>query len=509
VRDTREVKATGLQGDSFVEIIEILDDDTDAFASRGPNATVNDSGGSRWIGPVAAAALVAIIGWGVATSASTSDLPKVAPVPSTAPTTTAQSTPSQSTPSEPLVPYYSADPPREFTVHYADVLQEEPGYIPGGGYELWAKPNATGTSGSWFSVEHVPGGGEGRYATDAYRVQMGEQSITISHTAAAQSILQFSTSRSSAVTLSAFGISDDDLIQLAGSITADADNVHFSDPSLIAGYEMLSTVPPWQVVHGNAVEQIGYAVNNDPTRGFGVTVSRRNPSREGGSNEDRQIALRFYLDQLTPFVVVDGSVAMAGSLLGQQDYALATWTAGDHIVTVAGSMTVSQVISIARSVHEVTEQEWNGMQFQATKNNSDNNFGNYEQTDPVPVSFGTDANAEGWVVQVGIGSFGEQKQVNWQWELSGFTTEMDDSARIDTVVDDRRTYVLAVLPRGIATTAHLEVTRNGLEPVAVPFADVDPTFDRTFAAFAFSEPTNYTAQVIGADGTVLANWPST
>ena len=43
----------------------------------------------------------------------------------------------------------------------------------------------------------------------------------------------------------------------------------------------------------------------------------------------------------------------------------------------------------------------------------------------------------------------------------------------------------------------------------VPFIDTNPELSHTFAAYAFSEPTTYTAQVIGADGTVLATWPST
>ena len=40
------------------------------------------------------------------------------------------------------------------------------------------------------------------------------------------------------------------------------------------------------------------------------------------------------------------------------------------------------------------------------------------------------------------------------------------------------------------------------------FIDIDPTSDRIFAGYAFSEPGPYTAQVVGADGTVLATWPS-
>ena len=125
----------------------------------------------------------------------------------------------------------------------------------------------------------------------------------------------------------------------------------------------------------------------------------------------------------------------------------------------------------------------------------------------MPISFGTDANAEPWTINVAIANFGDQRQVSWQWDNGGFGTQINGSATITTLVQDTRTYVLADLPRAVASAAQLQILRDGFEPVLVPFADADPSFDRTFAAYAFSEPTTYTAQIIGADGAVLANWP--
>ncbi|HVE18792.1 MAG TPA: hypothetical protein VNB52_06895, partial [Ilumatobacteraceae bacterium] len=83
-----------------------------------------------------------------------------------------------------------------------------------------------------------------------------------------------------------------------------------------------------------------------------------------------------------------------------------------------------------------------------------------------------------------------------------------DAAKIQTAVDGGRTYVLADLPRAVAAAGQLQINRDGLDPVVVPFNDAQPTSDRTFAAYAFSEPVNYTAQILGADGAVLASWPS-
>ena len=45
MRDTRDVKASGLQGEALPEVIEILDDDTDPFGDRASNTTIVDVGG--------------------------------------------------------------------------------------------------------------------------------------------------------------------------------------------------------------------------------------------------------------------------------------------------------------------------------------------------------------------------------------------------------------------------------------------------------------------------------
>lgn len=508
VRDTRGVKATGLQGDTSAEIIEIIDDDIDVFGDRASHTMIADAGGPRWVGPAAAAALVALIGYGVATSASTSGAPKVAPVTSSTvvPTTTTPA-PTTTVP-EPLVPFYAADPPREYTVDYAEI-QDSSGrgsaFFPGA-YELWATPGATATSGSWFSVESYPGGNSFIYATDAYRVQTDNQSIAISHTEFGQTIAQFSPNRSSSGMLTAFGLTDDEVVRLAESVS-DERPFELTDPSLLTGYQLLSSVQPWFAVQGNPVEQVFYSDSTDARNGIGITVALRPSASEGGSTLDRQVALRFFLDHATPFGV-EGHVAVAGSLIGQADYSIATWIAGDHIVTVSGTMAVPELISIARTVHQVSADEWDGMKFQASRNTGNETFGPFDSTTPTPVSFGTDAAAKPWTIRASVATFGDQQQVNWEWSGNGFSMQLDGTAQINTVVENERTYVLADLPRAIATTAQLRVTRLGLDPVDVSFTDTDPGLDRTFAAYAFSDPAQYTAEIIGPDGAVLATWPT-
>jgi hypothetical protein len=509
VRDTRVVRATGLEGEASVEIIDIIDDDINAFGDRAPSTTMYDTGGPRWIGPAAGAVLIALLLYGVATSTSSSGVPTVAPSPSTSVTRTTNSLPfaTTSTIPTPAVPYYAAEPPRQFTVSYADVQEVDASYYGSSSYMLLATPGATATTGSWFSIELSLTGQSGVYAMDAYRVQPHQRSIAVSHTPSGQTLAQFTISHVAALTITAFGIGDDDLVRLAESISVFNDNIEFGDHSLVDGYQVLSTVYPWLALQGIPVEQVFYTDSNDSANGLTINVAPRPPANQGGDTLDRQIALRFFLDHATPFDV-DGHVAVAGEVIGGNGYTLATWIAKDHIVTIGASMPVQELMQIARTVHPVSADEWSGMQFQATRHNGNNGSANFEQTTPMPVSYGTDANSKPWVIQVGVATFGDQKQVNWQWDGNGFGSVLDGVPRISSVVEDQRTYVLADLPRDIAATAQLQITRAGLDPVSIPFADTDASLDRTFAAYAFSEPTQYTAQIVGADGSVLANWPS-
>jgi hypothetical protein len=509
MRDTRGVRASGLQGEAFPAIVEIIDDDTNVFGDRASNTRITDGGGPRWIAPVAAAALVALMGYSVVTSSSSSGVPKVAP-----PTTNflfATTVPAtKTTVAPPPVPYYAAEPPRQFSVGYADFQKLDQSYYGNDKYQLWATDGSSASSGSWFSIDSNRAARELLYATDAYRVQSGDQSIAISHTPTGQAIAHFNAHQTTAVTVTAFGWSDEDLVRLAQSITVDGDTVGLSDPSLTTGYQMISSVQPLLALQGIPLEQITYDSTDDVAGGINVTVSPRLASGAGGSTLDREIAQKYFLDQPTTFDV-DGHVAIVGSVIAAQDFAVATWIAGDHIVTLTSAMPVQQLMSIAQTVHQVSLDVWNGMKFQATKHNADNNFGNVDLSTPAPVSSGTDGDSQDWTIQVALAKYPHEQQVMWGWDGKvgpGIVSRADDTAKIHTVVDNQRTYVLADLPRAIAATAQLLITRAGLDPVAVSFADTDPSFDRTFAAYAFSEPAQYTAQIVGPDGTVLATWPS-
>lgn len=490
------------------DIIEILDDDTGAFGERPAPPPLHDAGGPRWIGPLAAAALVGLIAYGIATSAS-GGTPQVA-TPASSTTAVTRTTPPAPTTTvpEPLVPYYAAEPPREYRLQFVDIVRSAP-LFQSNGYQLWAKPGSTGTSGSWFSIAFYPGRGDFAFsAYNAYRIDADDGSSVISYSGSGRLNVQH-TGELGSVFVNALGWSDDELLDFVRSITVDDGVPSFPASSLTAGYEMVSSIEPWFALQGSPIEQVYYSPTADPSRGIGISVAPFPPADGGGDAADREIGFRFMFDRATAFTV-DGHPAVAGELIDGDGYALASWIAGDHIVSVGGNLSVPDLIAIARTVHTVSPEEWNGMQFQATHNASEpnNGSGEYTQTTPSPVSYGTDSSGRTWTIHASIATVGTLRQVMWEWAGSGgWSSKATADPQINTVVEMRRSYVLADLPRAVAATAELHVIRPGLDPVVVPFIDADPTLDRTFAAYAFTEPGRYAAEVVGPDGTVLATWP--
>ncbi len=490
------------RGDSL-EIIEIIDDDAGAFGDRHNDATTNGTTGSRWAGPVAAAALLGLIAFGVVTS--TGGAPKVAPITSisVAPQTTVTApAPATSTAAPPTVSYYAAEPPREYSVRYADrqPFANDFGLVD---YQLWATPDSSATTGSWFSASTSPGA-PAVYATDSYRLQAGDLSIAMSRTPSGHALTQFTSTGHVGVTIASFGWSDDNLLRLATSVQASQDGIEFTDNWFKSDHQQISSQSPWLAISGLPVEQIVYSSSEDLSDAVVVTVGQPPPPNEGVGADARQVALRFLLDRNTPFTV-DGHSAVAGTVIGHGNYSIATWLDGDNIITVGSTVPLSQLITIARSVHQVPTSVWAGMQFQAQRNTTTRTV-----NDAVPaatVASGTDADGGPWTIDVMVDP-NVQRQLDWLWGARSTPTTAGDIAAINTVVEDKRTYVLADLPRAVAQTAELHVLRDGLDPMVISFNIVDPILDRTFAAVAFTEPGPYTAEIVGPDGTVYARWPS-
>jgi hypothetical protein len=501
VRDTRDVRASGLQGDASPEIIEILDDDTNAFGDRAPSHTMHDTNGPRWIGPAAAAALVALIGYGVATSASTPSVPKASPVTSSSVLTTITISPPATAPSPP-VPYYAATPPDGYSVQFADVQPYAATFDTT--YNLWATRGSTATSGSWFSV-NVSSYAGSLYGDNSYRTMADDLELVISPPSGRPggiTSVMFNTSGRFTVQLAAFSVGVQQLIDLAASISTDGSSIQIGKMPVGPGeYRLISTVDPWFKVLG--AQQLGLAYGTAEARPHYLNL---NVGKAKGRTTIDQKLLPFVLNRPIRFAMGPATWGVAGDFVGGDGSALALWIDRDNIVSVSGNLSITDLIDVAKSVHQVSADEWSSIQHQVNANGENN--GTYSEGVPAPVSFGTDADGRTWTISASFATYGLHRQINWEWSNNGNAWEPTDAAQIRSVVQGQRTYVLADLPRAVAATALLRITRNGLDPIDVPFNDIDPSADRTLAAYAFSEPVAFAAQIVAPDGTVIATWPT-
>lgn len=510
MRDTRTVRASGLQsGNSPGEVIELLDDDTDAFGDRASMAA-SDSGGRRWAAPLAGLALAGAIAYVVVSSVSSSDGPGATVAPSTTAASTSPTTiprVARAVPS-PSVPYVAATPPLGYELMSADESTAPTSFDGDYGYQLWVSSGYSAPVEAWFSIRSWGGGGVVFSAQDAYRVEVGGRSIAIGHRPTGVTTADFSIDNKLGVTLTSSGLSDGNLVRVASSIVDDGTHAVLSSPALLDGFRRVSTVPALLAIQGSPTVHAYYAISDDPRDNFSINVAPVDLAGDasGITPEARTVAMKYGLSRSTTFEV-DGHDAVAGVLADQPELALASWRDGDSIITVTSMMPVSRLVVIARSVHTVSATDWQVMKRQGSANLAAANrtYPFQEQTSE-PVSFGTDANGTRWTVRVANATFGDTPQLAWHWSGSNATTDPSNTAQIHTFLDQDQTFVVADVPRVATPTATLRITLAGREPIDVPFQDLGPEYDHTVAAYAFSEAGPYTAETLSADGRVLARW---
>jgi hypothetical protein len=290
---------------------------------------------------------------------------------------------------------------------------------------------------------------------------------------------------------------------LVVSVTTSGGSViGFNDGWFSSDHQLVSRVKLAAVVRGQPDEQVFYARGALPTDYFGIFVGRPLPGSFDGPLPDRQTALRFTLTETIPFEV-DGHSAVAGTMTGEGGVALATWTDGDNIVSVQAAVPVATLITLAQTVRRIGPAEWKNLLQQQSPGFSEEVHGSSH-----PVSFGTDANGTAWTISALRLSGDTINLVQWGWADGSSETLTTDSPQVNTLVTSTQTFVFASVPRPLASSATLNILRDGLDPVAVPFVDVDPSSNWILAAYAFSEALPFTAQIVGPDGAVLAGWPT-
>ncbi|HEX2782349.1 MAG TPA: hypothetical protein VHN36_02110 [Ilumatobacteraceae bacterium] len=490
-----------MKTDPAIEIIEIIDDDDDGFTSHPTARTTAPDGRRRWIGPAAAAALLAVIGYGVISSAISSRAPKASP-----PTTTFGSTTTvRSTPKVSIVSpqYYVADPlPTGFTMHFAETLGmggNTADFTDSTTAQLWATAGATANSGSWFIVSRGTHHSTGR---NAYRTVAGGTNVVVEHDpSSGQARLSF-TKDGDGLEITSFGWADRQLLRLVESVYVGDSAIHFHDPFFVTDHKPLLFTDPSTALYGLPVAWVGYTTGVPATfaQSFTITVAAFPQS-------NRDVAVRFAMTDMAPITVGDFP-GILGTSAVEPELAIVQWQDGDRLITMRGNLDRQQLAAIAQTVRPGATD---AVEQQVQPDQPDVSVSTGEQH-----TVGSGWLDGPWTVQV---STAPDDATNWfvWWIGQPASTSAPTTGRlsvqgpgptIETLVDRGRTYVLARVPRSM-TDAKLEVNPTGLAPVELTFVDVGADLADVFAAYAFTEPVPFTAQIIDGSGQTVTSWPTT
>jgi hypothetical protein len=481
------------------EIIEIIDDDADLGGPRHSAPRPADDTSRRWVGPVAAAALLAVIGYGVVSTAISNGA-------ATSHSATTTPRPSNAGPGPPVnrisPQFYIADPaPAGFTMHFAETLGmggNPADFTDTTTAQLWATANATANNGSWFVVSRGTHHATGR---NAYRTVVGTVEVMVEKDpVSGQSRLSFNKDGDN-LEITAFGWADRQLLRLVDSVFVRDSQIQFHDAFFATDHTQLLDTDPPTALYGLPVAWVGYttAVPASMATSFTITVA-------GPSLANRDVAIRFAMVNAQPIAIGD-LPGIIGQSAADPRLTIVQWQDGPRLITVRGNLDAGALAYIAGSVHAAPNEV---VMKQVRTDQPSAPVGGGQQ-----YTVGSGWLDGPWAVHVSVDPASPVTFVWWISTPSGTVTadESRVSAQpgptIDTFVENGRTYVLAKVPRSMAD-ALLHVNPTGLPSTELAMIDVDPGLDAVFAAYAFREPVPYTAQLVDVGGgQTIVSWPAT
>ena len=475
--------------DPAPEIVEVIDDDRDAFhdAIAAPAGSAT-SHGSRWIGPAAAAALVAIVGYSVISSASNSHK------------TTTPSKPDVAQPQ-----FYVADPPPGFKMYLAEQRGESQttaDFVDPGPAQLWATVDATATSGSWFLISRGTHHATGR---SSYRTLVDGNEVVVEHDPASGHSRVSFTKNGNDLEITSRGWLDRQLVRLVRSAGSDSSGIFFTDPFFITDHRRILNSDPGTALFGMPVARVGYAtgVPVSLAENFTITVAENNIV------EPSDVA-KFAIVQGATFPI-GNQTAIVGKSAEDPALSIVQWRDGKWLITMRGNLDTSRMQAIAATVHKSADD--------TVRRQRDTTFpGSVSAMQEVPhtVVSGMLSDGWGWTIQVSPRDPANPSAGYLWWIGQPGDTATPSETRpslpggaptIETLVEHGRTYILAKVPRGM-TGAELHVSPTGLPSTVSPLFDVDPSLADQFTAAVFFEPVPFTARIVDSDGMTVAVWPT-
>ncbi|MEY2580467.1 MAG: hypothetical protein QOE09_316, partial [Ilumatobacteraceae bacterium] len=447
------------------------------------------SGGSRWLGPVAAAALVALVGYSVISSAITSHKASTPPTPN------------------PIVPqYYVADPPPGFKMYLAEQRGESQttaaDFTEAGSAQLWATVDASATSGSWFVIAQ---GSHHATGQNSYRTLVDDSEVIVEHDpASGESRLSF-IKDGNQLEIYSRGWVDRQLIRLVRSVGIDQSEIHFADPFFATDHRRILNSDPATALFGMPVARVGYAtgVPVSLAQNFTITVSRDNVV-------DPTDVAKFAIVQEATFAI-NGVTAVVGKTADDPALSIVQWRDGKWLITMRGNLDAARMQAIAKTVHKSADD--------TVRRQRDTTFpASVSATQAVPhnVVSGMLSDGWGWAIKVSARDSADPTAGYLWWIGQPGDTAAPSEIRpslpsgaptIEMFVEHGRTYVLAKVPRSM-TGAELHVSPTGRPSTVSPLFDVDPSLADQFTAVVFFEPVPFTARIVDSDGMTVAAWPT-
>lgn len=491
---------------------------------------------SPWLLAVATIVVTALIGVGIIAAAPWDSAPQTAP-PTTiaAVTPTAAATP-ESTDATPSTPPGSGnDRFAEVATEPAGLLLDNPGSLQLSGVysdptaaseaddmspiDLWLMPDATRSSGRWLAV--TINLGSPPVVTDATRFDLMGRAALLATSADGVFTLHFSAGDGTKFEVAGFGFTIDELVRIASTVHAEGSAISYGD--LVESGGPLESFPPpesgvtssWDGLVGSTVGALtssAYYVDPYRPRFVGVVTAQSDPRQARRAQfllPPWPAAMQHGISRTTSITSADGterSVSI-GSLPDQGVDAVAQWIDGNHIVTVFGTdLSPAELLTLAADARTAGPDEWRDLVIQS--------FNGELQVTEVPsadryTKLGSITTADG--TEFGVMASEASLELSSPDFSALVTRDGGPEPRIRSYSNATVTFVVAASswPAGGERTLRVQLSTvvNGgampLPAVEIPMVQIAETTEY-IAVHGFSEIADGVAEIIDADGTIVA-----
>jgi hypothetical protein len=486
---------------------------------------------SRWLTAAAALTVGAFVIGGVVAAAPWDGGGDAAPVPSTVPVTTTARDPG-------VVPLSSAvllpdtgwtlDAPAGFTITEA-WNDEDTGRIPNWG-EVWAEPDATNSSGRWFSLT-IENQSFGTMWNGATRVDLNGRTglLTVGHGDTLYLDAPIGqTDINQTLRIRAHGMSADELIDLFQSVGIVDDRPQLVDDrpmflrsDLLEGFEqvaegitdgdLLTTFLDGR--RSSLTRYTDRAAGADPGIPGDHFISISASPRDDDLEPLGRIAIgpvRIFPDSISVPAEFTGTDLVLGvsPVLGGDPQVLARWHEGETTLVVQASIPLGDMLQLLPTVQVETPNDWSAIQQQVqlqqaqTQNQTQSPF--YPRANEILIA--SDQLESGTTWRASVAPPGTvMVQIG---DMTGFVTSTDlDSVPISMWSSDELTIVVAATQTPLPWSV-LRIVQDGQSVGGVTgrsLASLDPSagFQAQVGAFAFETTGVFEVQLLAEDGTLL------